>query len=499
AVRVLAAATEGRALELTHADLAGTAELPVLGAFVSIKRSGRLRGCCGFLGQSVPLAHALMHAARSTANDDHRFPPVAPRELPHLDVEVWLLSNQQPVQARGKDRIDAIQIGKHGLQIARGQSRGLLLPGVATDNGMSAEQFLEHVCLKAELPPTAWREEDTVLWTFEGHSIRSPLSEAIVTMSDARSGLPVTAQHLPALGNYCATNLRAFVSGATPSYFAFGLPDGNVHGLALSLIMADGRELMQGNRISLKDRMPLQSTLFAMTEGLAQAFRRLPPAQQQGNFQIGLTILSQPSLHGTVAEPDLRGVDPRRQMLLVIDRNRTGALYDPQQSPEALVAAAANEAGIRSPETAQVIALECVTNLARSRIVNVPAAAAGSEVRPPAVAGRFYPADAAELSKLIDDCLPKKKVSAKAWPAVMVPHAGLIYSGGIAAQTLARVKFPSTIIVIGPKHTPHGLEWAVAPHATWSIPGATLPSDPELARQLCQAIPGLQMDAAAHA
>src|SRR5581483_4361631 len=105
--------------------------------------------------------------------------------------------------------------------------------------------------------------------------------------------------------------------------------------------------------------------------GLAQAFRRLPPAQQQGNFQIGLTILSQPSLHGTVADPDLRGVDPRRHMLLVMERNRTGAIYDPQQSPEAIVTAAASEAGIRSPEFAQVIALECVTNLTRSRIVNV--------------------------------------------------------------------------------------------------------------------------------
>ncbi len=499
AVRVLEAATHGRDLQLTHEDLAGTADMAVLGAFVSLKRSGKLRGCCGFLGQSVPLAHALMHAARRTATDDHRFPPVAPRELPNLDVEVWLLSNQQVVEARGKDRVKAIEIGKHGLQIARGNARGLLLPGVATDNGFSAEQFLEHVCLKAELPPTAWREDDTVLWTFEGHSIRSPLSDAIAAMPDAPSTLPVAAQHLPALGNYCATNLRAFVTGATPSYFAFGLPDGNVHGLAVSLAMADGRELMQGNRISLKDTMPLQSTLYAMTEGLAQAFRRLPPAQQQGNFQIGLTILSQPSLHGTLAEPDLRGVDPRRQMILVIDRNRTGALYDPQQSAEALVASAASEAGIRSRETAQVIALECVTNLARSRIVNVPAAAVGSEVRPPAVAGRFYPADVNELSKLIDECLPKKKVAAKAWPAVMVPHAGLIYSGSIAAQTLARVKFPSTIIVIGPKHTPHGLEWAVAPHSTWSIPGATLQSDPELARKLCEAIPGLQMDAAAHA
>src|SRR5205823_6615507 len=130
----------------------------------------------------------------------------------------------------------------------------------------------------------------------------------------------------------------------------------------------------------------------------------------------------------------------------VIDRNRTGAFYDPQQTAETLVAMAAREAGIRSFEMAQVLALECITNLGRSRIVNVPAAAAGAQVRPPAVAGRFYPADAAELAKLVDDCLPKKKVAVKAWSAIMVPHAGLIYSGSIAAQTLARVKFPSTII-----------------------------------------------------
>jgi len=135
----------------------------------------------------------------------------------------------------------------------------------------------------------------------------------------------------------------------------------------------------------------------------------------------------------------------------------------------------------------------------RSQIVNVPAPAAGAQVRAAAVAGRFYPAEPADLAKLVDRCMPAKKVAAKAWPAVMVPHAGLMYSGHIAADTLARVKFPSTAIVIGPKHTSHGLEWAVAPHATWSIPGATLASDPELARQLCQAIPGLQPDAAAHA
>jgi AmmeMemoRadiSam system protein B len=52
--------------------------------------------------------------------------------------------------------------------------------------------------------------------------------------------------------------------------------------------------------------------------------------------------------------------------------------------------------------------------------------------------------------------------------------------------------------VLGPKHTPLGMDWAVAPHQTWALPGGTLESDFLLARRLAQAIPGLEMDAAAH-
>lgn len=80
----------------------------------------------------------------------------------------------------------------------------------------------------------------------------------------------------------------------------------------------------------------------------------------------------------------------------------------------------------------------------------------------------------------------------------MVPHAGLVYSGRIAAQVLERLEIPETVLVLGPKHTRLGVPWAVAPHATWSIPGGEIPSDPELARHLAESIPGLQLDAAAH-
>jgi AmmeMemoRadiSam system protein B len=129
----------------------------------------------------------------------------------------------------------------------------------------------------------------------------------------------------------------------------------------------------------------------------------------------------------------------------------------------------------------------------------VPRATTGPSVRPPAVAGKFYPGDAAELAKLVDRCLAGEPVERMPCPAVMVPHAGLVYSGKVAADVLRRVEIPETVIVIGPKHTRHGVEWAVAPHDAWQIPGSLVQSDPELARRLCAAIGGLALDAAAHA
>jgi AmmeMemoRadiSam system protein B len=74
----------------------------------------------------------------------------------------------------------------------------------------------------------------------------------------------------------------------------------------------------------------------------------------------------------------------------------------------------------------------------------------------------------------------------------------LRFSGRLAAAVLKRLRFPKTVIVIGPKHTPFGVEWAVAPQETWLLPGARVASDLALARELVRSIRGLELDAAAH-
>ncbi|MCD4726594.1 MAG: AmmeMemoRadiSam system protein B [Pirellulales bacterium] len=175
ACRRVAAAVRREQAESSRQSLGETAETPVYGAFVTLRREGQLRSCCGYIGQTVPLCEALDHAADRAATDDPRFPPITTGELNQLDVDAWILWGPEPVTARGERRIEAVVIGRHGVQIARGHSRGLLLPGVAVEHGFDALTFLEQVCIKAGLPQDAWKDDDATLMVFEGRAIHGPM------------------------------------------------------------------------------------------------------------------------------------------------------------------------------------------------------------------------------------------------------------------------------------------------------------------------------------
>ncbi len=156
------------------------------------------------------------------------------------------------------------------------------------------------------------------------------------------------------------------------------------------------------------------------------------------------------------------------------------------------------ESGSLHPGATTVLSLAAQATEPEVVIRSAPRPAAGAATRPPAVAGRFYPADAAELGRLVDGLLGASPREPGRWAAAMVPHAGLSFSGQVAAAVFNRLKIPRLVLILGPKHTREGVRLAVAPHQSWSIPGATIPSDPELARALAAAIPGLELDAAAH-
>ena len=83
--RRLIAAVLGQIPQPLEQSLADLAPMPVAGAFVTLKRSGTLRSCCGSLGHAAPLSQAIEHATVAAAKEDRRFPPISPVELPYLD------------------------------------------------------------------------------------------------------------------------------------------------------------------------------------------------------------------------------------------------------------------------------------------------------------------------------------------------------------------------------------------------------------------------------
>src|SRR5262249_23556730 len=149
-----------------------------------------------------------------------------------------------------------------GLVVVRGQSRGLLLPGVPVEHGWDARRFLEQVCVKAGLHPSLWKDDATSLMTFEGNVLRGsvPAAEAL--------GHPVGRHDLTSYVGFCRDNLRALLTGAVPSYYLFGVSDANVSGVALS-VRQPGGDRLDLSRIAFRPGVPLQATLYSMTQEAA--------------------------------------------------------------------------------------------------------------------------------------------------------------------------------------------------------------------------------------
>ena len=106
-------------------------------------------------------------------------------------------------------------------------------------------------------------------------------------------------------------------------------------------------------------------------------------------------------------------------------------------------------------------------------------------VRPPVVAGQFYPADSQDLIKMLKSlCEPipeEEKIKAK---AIIVPHAGYIYSGKVAGMVYSRIKIPTNIILFGPNHTGYGPEISTYPDGYWLTPLGKIPVNETLAAKL---------------
>lgn len=122
------------------------------GAFVTLKKNDRLRGCIGFTEPVFPLYETIIRAAIYAACRDHRFSPVSADELEDLEIEISVLTTPQRIR-----NPQLIEVGRHGLIISKGDNKGLLLPQVPVENNWSREEFLAQACLKAGLSRNSWK------------------------------------------------------------------------------------------------------------------------------------------------------------------------------------------------------------------------------------------------------------------------------------------------------------------------------------------------------
>jgi AmmeMemoRadiSam system protein A len=124
------------------------------GCFVTIKQHGQLRGCIGNFVSDKPLYRLVQEMAVSAATRDPRFYPMKRQDLDAFDMEISVLSPLELISS-----VDEIQVGIHGIYLVKNNSRGVLLPQVATEYGWDRETFLRHTCLKAGLPENAWHKD----------------------------------------------------------------------------------------------------------------------------------------------------------------------------------------------------------------------------------------------------------------------------------------------------------------------------------------------------
>jgi AmmeMemoRadiSam system protein B/AmmeMemoRadiSam system protein A len=123
------------------------------GAFVTLKRHGELRGCIGHMGDDLPLCHVVGRMALQAAFNDRRFPHLKDSELEEIDIEISVLTPLRPVDGPAD-----IVVGRDGVMLRQSDRSAVFLPQVALEQGWNRDEMLGHLCRKAGLSETAWKD-----------------------------------------------------------------------------------------------------------------------------------------------------------------------------------------------------------------------------------------------------------------------------------------------------------------------------------------------------
>jgi len=146
-------------------DLSTLKAHPILlqkcGAFVSLHKHGKLRGCIGHFGEDYPLHEIVAEMARSAAFEDPRFMPLNRDELDETEIEISVLTPMRRIHS-----LDEFELHRHGIYIRKGYRSGTFLPQVADEVNWTKEEFVGHCSRdKAGIGWDGWK--DAELYVYE--------------------------------------------------------------------------------------------------------------------------------------------------------------------------------------------------------------------------------------------------------------------------------------------------------------------------------------------
>ncbi|MBI5473127.1 MAG: AmmeMemoRadiSam system protein A [Ignavibacteriae bacterium] len=138
----------------------------VRGVFVTLRVDRELRGCIGYIESKKPLFHVVAEVAVKAAFDDPRFPPMTTEEFENATIEISILSPLERISSSNE-----IEIGTHGLVVACGPRRGLLLPQVAIEHELDRQEFLDATFQKAGLAISRQYSSDVEIYSFQAEVV----------------------------------------------------------------------------------------------------------------------------------------------------------------------------------------------------------------------------------------------------------------------------------------------------------------------------------------
>ncbi len=132
-----------------------------LGAFVTLYKDGKLRGCIGRFEPNQSLYSVVIEMAIAAAQNDTRFQVVSEDELEDIKIEISVLTPRKKINS-----IDEIKIGRDGIYVQKGFQSGTYLPHVATQMNWSAEEFVNS-CAREKAGINFNSYEELELFTYE--------------------------------------------------------------------------------------------------------------------------------------------------------------------------------------------------------------------------------------------------------------------------------------------------------------------------------------------